>query len=219
MSDFVIGYGSLINQNSRRKSSPSSYDAVAVTIKGFTRGWFARTGVVGFSTTYLGCLKSTSDLLTSKPKSDFINGVLYKVDSDELKILDKRERRYIRTLVPCEDVSGYNSEIPSNANFWIYENEFQSESEFKESFPTKEFPIIQSYVDMCLEGCIEIDLINGNTKFSKDFLQTTFGWNTNWANDRVFPRRPQSSCKYAYEIDDLLVAYLGEEIFESIYIE
>lgn len=219
MADYIIGYGSLINQSSRQRSSPSSYDAIPVKIKGFTRGWFARTGVVGYSTTYLGCVKSDSYLLSGKVRFEFMNGVLYKVEEKELNVLDKRERRYSRRLVPCKDVKGYNSVIPSDANFWIYENEFKDESVFEQSFPNKNFPIIQSYVDMCLEGCIGFDISIGDSVFTKDFFDTTFGWNKYWANDRIYPRRPQSYCKYAYDIDELLIENVGKELFNSIYLE
>lgn len=219
MDNYMIGYGSLINQKSRQASSPSSYDVIAVKIAGYTRGWFARTGVVGYSTTYLGCLRSSSNLLEDKARLSFMNCILYKVEANELEILDRRERRYKRRLVKREDITGYNNEIPKNANFWIFENDFNAVKEFNASFPNKEYPIIQSYVDMCLEGCIILDESLGGSEFTNDFFDTTIGWNNNWANDRVYPRRPQSYCKYAYDIDDLLVKHLGIELFNSIYLE
>lgn len=104
---FIFGYGSLINETSRHRSSPSAFEAIPVKIKNYTRGWFARTGIKGLSTTFLGCLRNDSEILLADEKLPFVNGVIYEVDKNELPILDKREKRYSRTKVERSDIIPY----------------------------------------------------------------------------------------------------------------
>lgn len=222
---FIFGYGSLLNKESRQSSSPSKFDIIPVKLYGYTRGWFARTGVKGVSTTYLGCLSDNSPYLDDIDTSGFMNGAIYAVNEDELPILDKRERNYLRKQIKADSiVSYYRNPIPENITIWIYENQFSSKEEFRSSLPNRDFPIIQSYVDMCLIGCFEIEEELRRRKietesFAHHFIKSTFFWDKAWANDRLFPRRPQKHCPKAYEIDKLLFENLEAKIFKNIYIE
>ena len=49
---YVVGYGSLMQDESRERTSPHAGAAHPVEIAGFKRGWFARGASVGFSTTF-----------------------------------------------------------------------------------------------------------------------------------------------------------------------
>ncbi|WP_339337259.1 MULTISPECIES: gamma-glutamylcyclotransferase family protein [unclassified Croceitalea] len=219
---FIFGYGSLINKKSRQGTSPSAFSAIPVKVKNHTRGWFARTGVKGLSTTFLGCLRNDSDFLNENTKSPFVNGVLYEVNKDELPILDKREKRYIRTKIEYNDIEPYQSELPKEISVWVYTNEFNDENEFLNSLPNKEFPIIQSYVDLCISGCYEIETEFDKAKeerFSEQFITSTTNWNKYWANDRIYARRPHVYCPNAYEIDEQLCTLIPSTIFNAIYIE
>lgn len=44
-------------------------------------------------------------------------------------------------------------------------------------------PIVQSYVDVVLGGCLEVSVA-----FAEQFVRTTGGWQHHWINDRQAPR-------------------------------
>ena len=80
--NYIFGYGSLIEQASRTRTTAAAIYVLPAKVKGFARGWWARTGVVGFSTTFAGAI----------PKElAFMNGVVYAVSDDELDRTDKLE--------------------------------------------------------------------------------------------------------------------------------
>ena len=92
------------------------------------------------------------------------------------------------------------NEIPVRSAF--------DEQELKNSLPSAEFPIVQSYVDICLTGCLQIQQgfpEAGN--FAAEFIQSTQEWSTFWENDRANPRRP-FAIPMAQDIDVLLKKYL-----------
>jgi hypothetical protein len=83
---YIFGYGSLIEQASRLKSTPSALYVLPSRARGYVRGWWHRTGVIGFSTTFLGAIPA---------ESGYMNGVIYAVDEQELDATDKREIGYL----------------------------------------------------------------------------------------------------------------------------
>ena len=92
--------------------------------------------------------------------------------------------------------------------------------------PDAQYPILQSYVDTILRGCLDI----GGEDFAKEFIEGTKGWNpgelseyalTNgpvkescWINDRKEPRYsrgdPVHSQANADKFDDLLQKYAAD---------
>ena len=73
--------------------------------------------------------------------------------------------------------------------------------------PTLAFPMVPSYVDICVNGCLEIEAAYPNTKakdFVEEFMRTTIGWNAYWVNDRLYPRRPFIYRPNATTIDKVL---------------
>jgi hypothetical protein len=222
MAQYIFGYGSLIEQQSRMSTVPNANKVIPAIIQGYTRGWWARTKVIGFSTTYLGCLAYDSELLKDYDRPDHVNGVLFEVTQHEIDRLDDREKNYTRVRVPLEKISTYNTVLPADAIIWVYLNEFRDKQEFLDSLASKEFPLVQSYVDICINGCIEIerDFVDAKKAgYLTDFFTSTILWSTWWANDRIFPRRPHVHCKNAFVIDSHVQDHLGNEIFDSIYIE
>ena len=71
--------------------------------------------------------------------------------------------------------------------------------------PSAEYPILQTYVDVCLSGCLE----HGD-EFAREFIATTFLWAPWWLNERTLARRPWLHQKQYVKID----ALLGEEVPE-----
>ncbi len=113
-----------------------------------------------------------------KNKDSTCNGVLVEVD--DITAVDKREIGYTREKV--------------DENIWIYVPELTGSA-------TKEYPIMQSYIDVILEGCFKI-----SKEFAKEFIDTTGGWNEHIIYDREDPKYPraQKELKYKLEIDNLL---------------
>ena len=110
------------------------------------------------------------------------------MSENDLKNTDKREKAYIRKLIEI--------------NIWVYINEFNTLDEMN-----KNFPIVQSYVDLCINGCLEIEEKFEAAKqvnFTKMFIKSTVYWNNFWVNDRIYPRRPFIHCPNANMIDAYL---------------
>lgn len=214
MKDYIFGYGSLIEKESRLRTTPKAKVVFPVKVNGFKRGWFARTGVEGLSTTFLGCVEDDNC---------HTNGVIYEVDEEELKLTDIRERGYERLKIDSNNVEDFSAQIGKSANIWIYANQFENKEIPNSNLPCKEFPIVQSYVDMCISGCLEIESMYPNAKrndFTVDFILSTFFWSKFWVNDRIYPRRPFIYKPNAYEIDKLLKENLPDKtIFNNIYFE
>jgi len=71
--------------------------------------------------------------------------------------------------------------------------------------PTPDIPMVQSYVDICVNGCLEIEaLYRTATGYAQEFMKTSTGWNKYWVNDRLYPRRPFIYCPNASAIDQAL---------------
>jgi cation transport regulator ChaC len=222
MAQYIFGYGSLIEQHSRMLTVPNVKKAFPAIIKGYTRGWWARTKVIGFSTTYLGCLEHNSELLSGQDLPDYVNGVLFEVVQEEVTQLDEREKNYKRVQIPLEKITAYETALPGDAVVWVYLNKFEDKKDFLNSCATKDFPIVQSYVDICINGCFEIERDFADAKkdsYLNNFISSTIFWSPFWANDRIYPRRPHVHCRNAFLIDQYLKENLDKSIFESIYIE
>lgn len=199
---------------SRLRTTPDATMAHPVQVAGIQRGWFARTGVAGLSTTFLGCVQH-ADAHT--------NGVLYLTNEEELRLTDSRELGYTRIQIPWERVNDYSGKISGPVNVWMYVNDFPDNIIPPEALPSQSFPIVQSYVDMCLNGCLEIEErypVAHDNAFARDFIESTIYWNECWVNDRIYPRRPFIHCQNAYKIDALLKKWLpNPALFDQIYFE
>lgn len=214
MKNYIFGYGSLIERASRLRTTPEAKVVFPVKLKGFKRGWFARTGVPGISTTFLGCMTD---------ENSYVNGVIYEVTHQDIEKTDERETGYERIKINYSDIEDYSCQIERKSSIWIYANMFKDNVIPKDNFPSKEFPIVQSYVDICVNGCLEIEDLYPNAKkenFTADFIQTTQYWSKFWVNDRIYPRRPFIHCPNAYKIDKLLKENLEDKtLFDNIYFE
>ena len=213
--NYIFGYGSLIESESRLRTTPEAINVYPVVIKGLKRGWFARTGGNSLSTTFLGCVIDNEST---------VNGVIYKVNEDEIKKIDSREKGYSRKLINISNIQFlFDFKDDINMNIWVYLNEFENLEELKKSSPNKDFPIVQSYVDICINGCLEIEANFEKAKevnFTQMFIQTTKYWSEFWANDRIYPRRAFIYRPNANTIDGYLKTYLEDKnLFNKIYIE
>jgi len=200
---YLIGYGSLINAKSKNTTYPDTGLNIPVTVSGFKRTWTARGwSNSSLSTTYLG--------IDVDPKSS-LNGVIFSVpDAEAVEKYDARERLYCRVQVPWKDISivrgnkSDNGTFPTedalrDSEFWIY----VTIPTFR-AYPNDEYPIVQSYVDIFLGGCVQMEKKYGLTNYSQDCVTSTVGWEHPWVNDRIHPRRPFSNQPDSYNIDRLI---------------
>ena len=204
---YVIGYGSLMQEASKRRTWPSVGVGIPVRVRGFERRWNARGRSIGFSTTYLG--------VRPKAESEIVAALFRAHDLRDFAAGDKREYIYCRAPVPASHVSTLDgSAVPTNANIWIYMLKPE-----RDQPANAKFPIIQSYVDIFLTGCIELSqrVAVKDLDFVAACVATTKGWPSHWVNDRVNPRRPHQ-VPHAARIDALLHKMLPKQ-FDAIRLE
>ena len=204
---YIFGYGSLVESESRARTWPSALYASPAIVRGIERGWFDRVDTIGFSTTYLGAVASAGSNC---------NGVIFSITEQGLIAYDQRESGYKREKINQSDIIMLDgTEHAPQGDIWFYANA-------KKRPVSPEFPIVQSYVDICLNGCLEIEAtypLAKETKYAEMFLKTSTGWSQWWVNDRIYPRRPFIYVPNSYRIDSLIQSVLGEELFSKIEIE
>lgn len=192
-SAYVFGYGSLLERASRTRTNPDAIGAWPARVTGYERGWFHQfADNVGSTCTYLGAIKNAGAT---------VNGVVYKVaDFEKTK---ERETGYTATLT--DKIEMLDGAGPwDGGEVWIFVSNEASISKTKE--PTPAMPIVESYVDICVSGCLEIEALYRKTQglFVQEFIKTTTGWNKYWVNDRLYPRLPFIYVPNAGQIDQAL---------------
>ena len=200
MTNYVFGYGSLLERESRTRTNPDAVGAWPARVSGYQRGWFHQfADNVGSTCTYLGA---------ENVKGKTINGVVYAVN--DIEATKQRETGYTAVALAADDIvmldGGEPLKIGTDANVYIFVSNPESISKTKAPTPT--FPIVQSYVDICINGCLELEALYRGVEgeFTQEFIRTTSGWNANWVNDRIYPRRPFIYAPNATVIDKALQA-------------
>lgn len=96
---YIAGYGSLIDEQSKKTTDSKAYENIPVLIKGFKRSWCAHGNLPGFNATFLS--------LNENKKGAF-NGVIYRVsDPKEIELYDIRETVYCRKELSAEQIKIY----------------------------------------------------------------------------------------------------------------
>lgn len=152
--NYVFGYGSLISKKSRDKTGVSG-DWFEVRLRGFKRFW---TDIPSFEESFLVLIKS---------KLSFCNGVLFELDDKSLKDFDKREREvcYKRVELNKDTIEFIEKKSQKiiDGKCWVYV--------WNTKRLSHKLPTIQSYVDVILDGCLEL-----GEKFATEFMKTTYDW-------------------------------------------
>lgn len=195
--DFIFGYGTLINEPSRTSTSKRRVPAVPARISsgfGYVRGFIARSGLrSGGGFTALGLRQPEKGEAAST-----INGTIFPVlNAEEMAAFDRREGGYDRVEVDpvLIEPAGWQG-LPRGGRVWIYVPKGQ---EGKAELPDATFPLVQSYIDVVLEGALA-----EGVDFARELIATTFDWSRFWIDDRPVPRRPWSATPEAGTIDRLL---------------
>lgn len=162
MTNYIFGYGSLMNSASRQLTGQTSA-AVTATIEGFKRYW----GKIDDS--YI-----LSPLVVDKGHG-LVNGVLLEVDEQGLQEFDVRERGYHRVKIDVCQVES-KLQLQRHDQIWVYIKDSPQP-------PCSLSPIMQTYVDTVLVGCLEI-----SEQFAKQFIEQTIGWHFPLENDRHDPK-------------------------------
>lgn len=201
---YIIGYGSLIETASKNATDPHTGENKPVWIEHYQRGWFSKGLADGFSTTYLGVIKN---------KHARFNGSIFNLPASSFKHYDAREKYYCRVLVAPHDIHLLTGKKLPPGQFWIYELKPELLAP-----PSVRYPIVESYVDIFLAGCLEIEKKYHLSNFAAACVNTTSDWSVNWVNDRVYPRRPSFYQPYALAIDKLLQQQIPQ-FFQQIKLE
>ena len=108
--NYIIGYGSLMDKDSRTRTNKSAFVVKPILIKGFERTWGLSGGM--YKITFLTIIKK---------ENSFVNAVYYPVSIKDLNKTDRRESGYCRVKVEGKDLSFYGKKIKTkNKNFWVY---------------------------------------------------------------------------------------------------
>jgi hypothetical protein len=176
----------IINVNSDDVITSERRVALPVIIKGMERVWSKRTTMM----TAMGVRFQVGSSTT---------GVLISVSPKEIQQLDLREQGYDRLEIHASDiekVSFLNDSSVYNGWDWIFESEDTVDKKRKRTVdmkrlrvwvympqkfspPSVEYPIVQSYVDTILRGCLDV----GGEDFARDFILTTIGWHPEQFHD------------------------------------
>lgn len=159
---YIFGYGSLMNSASRRLTGNTGR-ALPATVHGLVRYW----GKVDDS-------YAISPLVVN-PGEGQVNGVLLEIDECALAEFDRRERGYQRIALTAEQITT-DADFDRRQEIWVYVTE-------QHQPPCERSPIVQTYVDTVLAGCLEV-----SEAFARHFVEHTAGWHHPLENDRHAPK-------------------------------
>lgn len=190
--NFVVGYGSLMNKDSRIITVPEAEYASPILVKNFERIWASRGK------------KSGATFLLAIPNKDYVmNAIYYKATSSDIASTDLREASYCRVEIPRKDLLPLGVKSLPKGDYWMYVKEFADAE-----FPTRDFPILQSYADVFMTGCLQTQMDFNLTEFGQLCFNTTYNWDlANWLYDRTNPqyaRYSKNTEKYRPQIDGII---------------
>lgn len=185
---YIFGYGSLICQDSRSRTGISG-QAHPIEVKGIARKWSMH------SPEWPATAVSAHD-----ENNALSNGVYFKVDETNLERFDEREKGYRRVAISWDQVKRLNDQsLPTQGTLWAYVGNERGQ-------PSLEKPIMQSYVDVILNGCLDY-----GQDFAVRFAETTHFW-SHLVDDRHQPQypRPLRSQERIPHIDQIIQSHLPE---------
>ena len=223
--NFLIGFGSIINTASRCASDNSCSYAVPCRVKaefGYVREWNFQASTAQICA--LGLRR-----ISPGEQGSTINGVIFPATDDMTSFDRRENGYMrVEVPLEHVEILSSSTQLPSNAKIFVYVP-FAPEVVTKYGVdpktgltrcsgpvppegslpfeapglglhpPSYEYPILQTYIDVCILGCLEY-----GEKFATEFIQTTFLWTKFWLNERELSRRPWLHQKGYVKIDTLL---------------
>tara|TARA_Y100000310_G_C20655992_1_gene801992 strand:+ start:284 stop:898 length:615 start_codon:yes stop_codon:yes gene_type:complete len=165
MKQYLFGYGSLINKESRLRTAKTG-EAVPVRVAGLQRAW-----------NYHNPRRKRNVLGATFVEGSTCNGVIVEVSQENLEKLDERENGYDRMELKAENISilGEGEINLTEGKFWVYIPK-------EPKAPCENSPIQQSYIDVVIFGSLEI-----SEEFAVELIKTTLYWECPWIDDRENP--------------------------------
>ncbi len=195
---YIVGYGSLIDEQSKKYTDPHAQQSLPVLVKGYQRSWSVYGNLPGLNATFLAVYEA---------KQGFFNGIIFKLGKIEnIQHYDQRETVYCRQILHADTLYTYTAHLPKQKQVWLY-----LPVQKRKQPPSKDYPIVQSYVDTFIRGCIQIEEKFDIKNFAATCILSTDQWSPHWINDRIFPRRPSFYEPYAAKIDALLKKNLADK--------
>lgn len=184
-----------MQEQSKKEEDSRAGNNVPIILKGFERGWIEPDYDIPFRTTYLGI----------KPHPGYqINAVYFKINNlDSIARYDKREDTYCRISVSPKQITTLSTTQLPQGQYWIY-----IPQRVKNHIPSRELPLVQSYVDIFLSGCLQLEAKYQLKDFAKNCIKTTTHWSEFWVNDRQKPRVSSEYIKEIGKVDPLLAKEL-----------
>lgn len=158
---YIFGYGSLINDASRRLTGETG-NAVPAVVSGLQRHW-GHTG------------SPVMSHLVVREGEGQCNGVLIHIEDNALEVFDIREAGYQRVPLDSERIQVLEDGFAVEGPVYVYVTD-------EVVAPCYTHPIAQSYVDTVLAGCLRY-----SADFAESFISSTSGWHFPRIDDRQQP--------------------------------
>ncbi len=168
---FFFGYGSLVNTKTHlyKRATPAC-------AKGWRREW---RWVPGRELAFLTAIPDSSCE---------IEGLIAEVPNQDWAALDEREEFYER--LNANDCTDHPVNEPLDIAIYAI-------PPASSTIASDDHPIILSYLDVVLQGYLEVYGVEGGLKF----FESTTGWDAPVINDRAAPLYPRSQKLSAEETD------------------
>jgi len=173
---YVVGYGSLLSHDSRKRYSNLDIIPIHVNLHGWQRQWQVNSltenqtyvGVQSKINASLNAALIPTNSIDDKLRQRESNYEFVQVQEDHIEILGQATRDIRSNLDGCK--------------LWICKPKANDH-------PSEAFPVNQSYVDTCLAGALE----SGLKGYAETFVRNTLGWHHHWVNDRQNPQYPRAA--------------------------
>ncbi|MDD9969882.1 MAG: gamma-glutamylcyclotransferase [Myxococcales bacterium] len=185
----VFGFGSLINSHSRARTL-GTVPAWPVRVAGLRRGFLAPSARIRH--TALGVRVEAGA---------HCNGILARVPAERIAALDAREAQYRRIEVAREAVLPLARPL-ADGTIVTY-------VPIAPCAPSEANPVIRSYVDVTLSGCLEY-----GEAFAHELLDSTDHFLDHLEDDRASPRYPLHEAHAPRSTLDSLVERLEGVAFD-----
>lgn len=187
MSTYIFGYWSLINKRSAKTSWDIYWNLIPVKVLGLSRNF-----------SILATQLWMTWLWVHHKKNTFINGVLYNVwNNCDFTLLDERESGYSRIKIKYSDIT-YYTDCPKKYPQLSLQDTIYMYYPKLIRFPCEKYPITKSYIDICIEWCLDFW-----ETFIRDFFShTIFNWEILDDRSYYYPKRAYSVDQKSYNILD-----------------